>query len=61
MVIMNSSSENSPMQGLTSATELMKKLKFLEEERVKSFKHWQYGDDEDCSIKKVCLFISNKG
>lgn len=32
---------------------LMKKLKLLEEDRKKSFKHWQYKDTEKCSVKKV--------
>lgn len=36
---------------------LMEKLKFMEEIRVKSFKSWQYKDDDNCSVKKVCFQI----
>lgn len=34
---------------------LMKKLKILEEFRIKTFKNWQYSDKENCSVKKVCF------
>lgn len=37
---------------------LMKKLKLLEEDRKKSFKHWQYKDTEKCSVKKVIQMAS---
>lgn len=33
---------------------LLTELKFLEEERVKTFKNWQYAANENCSVKKVC-------
>lgn len=38
----------------SGAISLIAKLKFLEEERVKSFKDWQYAANENCSVKKVC-------
>lgn len=34
---------------------LMSKLKVMESDRVKSFKNWQYGNQENCSVQKVCL------
>lgn len=40
---------------------LIKKLKFLEEQREKSFKYWQYDESENCSVKKVrdSIWLSN--
>lgn len=56
MVTMNlSNTENST--NAPEGTGLMEKLKFLEEEREKSFKYWQYGINDNCSIKKVCLYL----
>lgn len=44
---------------VTDASSLMEKLKFLEEQREKSFKYWQYSEIDNCSKKKVCLSIYN--
>lgn len=59
MVMAEKSAETST-EGDNKVGGLMKKLKFLEEERVKSFNHWQYNDNENCSVKKVCKFINSR-
>lgn len=39
----------------TGNNTLIRKHKLLEEDRVKSFKFWQYDDEEKCGVKKVCF------
>lgn len=34
-------------------TNLMKKLKFVEEERLKTFTNWQYNESQNCSALKM--------
>lgn len=58
MVTMNISSDNTS-SNVTEPLNLMEKLKILEKEREKSFKYWQYGNDENCSIKKVLFSLSS--
>lgn len=48
-------SDESSSQYLIDAKSLLKKLTFLEKHREKSYKQWQYKDNENCSIKKVSL------
>lgn len=55
MVTMNASKNSNAKKSVTKVHDLMKRLKFLEEDRKKSFKNWQYEDDENCSVEKVIL------
>lgn len=54
-VEMEASNDNNSTQVLTNAEGLMKKLKFLEEDRKTSYQHWQYENNDNCSVRKVCL------
>ena len=53
MVTMNVSQDTSADKSIVEIRSLMKRLKFLEEDRKKSFKNWQYGEVENCSVEKV--------
>lgn len=52
---MSTSNDDRASQGIQDVHLLMKKLKFLEKIRVKSFKNWQYDEGNNCSVKKVFL------
>lgn len=53
-MVMTESQRNSAVADTTAVTSvLMKTLKFLEEDRVKTFKNWAFGDHENCSVQKV--------
>lgn len=48
-VKMAEESVDSPAKSLN----LMEKLKFLENDRIKTFQHWKHNDSQNCSIKKM--------
>lgn len=50
---MNVSKNTSANKSIVQIHSMMKRLKFLEEDRKKSFKSWQYGEVENCSVEKV--------
>lgn len=59
MVTMSTSGKTSS-DGEKESNGLVKKLKFLEEDRVRSFKYWQYNETDNCSIKKVWKEVKSK-
>lgn len=57
---MNVSNDSNGNESISKVHDLMKRLKFLEEDRKKSFKEWQYDENENCSVEKVNYeFIRN--
>lgn len=57
---MNVSNNSSTNESIVKSNEMMKRLKFLEDDRKRSFQNWQYDDDENCSVEKV-IFMSLLG
>ncbi|CRK90640.1 CLUMA_CG004343, isoform A [Clunio marinus] len=52
MVTMDISKSNSK-ERLSLYNHLMKKMKFMEEDRIASFKNWQYSESDKCSVQKM--------
>jgi baculoviral IAP repeat-containing protein 5 len=44
---------NKESTGSMQGSNLMEKLHFLEQERVKTFVNWKYNDSEGCSAQKM--------
>lgn len=58
MVTMNISNTRNTNSSVTKIHDLMKTLKFLEEDRKESFKNWQYDDEKNCSVENVSFMSS---
>lgn len=55
MVTMSLSNADRSSQATPTIHKLMKKLKFLEDQRKNSFNYWQFDESENCSVRKVCF------